>query len=106
MTSLKKQIAHDAFLNEKWAVSITKYAEYLQDNPDSSSSWLNIAAAYYNLNQLDVALENIEYAIEVDPEWHLIYVYKAQIYMALNDKDAAKKALNIAKDILKRYAVI
>lgn len=105
MSSLKHKAQID-FKNQKWEASILKFVEYLQEHPDSSSSWLNIAAAYYNMDQLDSALENIQYAEEVDPEWHLIYLYKAQIYAALKRFDDARKSIKICKDILIKYKVI
>jgi tetratricopeptide (TPR) repeat protein len=53
-----------------WRDSLTLWTEELAHNPESAVAYTNIAAYYFATGDLTHALERIDHAIALDPEWY------------------------------------
>ena len=69
--------------------AIEQYEILLKNNPDNFEDWTNYAKAYLQKKEYKISLGLLQKAMDQDSTNALNYLYSAQNYIALDDKDNA-----------------
>ncbi len=104
--------------------AIAQYQEVIQDEPENKKAYLNLAGAYREaaVNAQDKgekaksadyntkALETLDVLQGIDSENYLVYLRKADVYMALDNlpdtEKAAKKSLDLNPNQYEAYMIL
>jgi len=94
--------------------SIPFYQEAINNNPNYQEAYNDMAIAYIRLEKYDLALENLDIALTINPEFKLaqnnkVYVYRKQGTKKRNEEDyqgaitAYQEAININSSFFEVY---
>ena len=75
-----RQSALDLFSSGKYAKSIAEWREYLKLDPKSDEAWFYIGAGYQNERQMDMAIENFEKCLDLNPNHVLAHLNVGRLY--------------------------
>jgi len=77
--------------------SIEFFEDFLENNPYSEIGWYQLSVSFHNINQLQEALDAVEYAIVIDDEFAAAYHEKASI---LEDMEMYEEAISVYKELI------
>jgi tetratricopeptide (TPR) repeat protein len=69
------------------------FNEFLDENPYSAVAWVNLGLVYFNLELFEKAVDALDFAIAIDPEYGEAYYHKAIALMSTDDFDTALELL-------------
>lgn len=104
-TAAKNNLGTAYLAKEDWDAAIAVFTEVNKDllytTPHFSHS--NLAWAYYNRQQYDLAEQQYKEALEIEPKFIIALRGLAQTYLALNKHAEARTTLEKAMDISPRF---
>ncbi|KAA6390962.1 MAG: putative stress induced phosphoprotein 1 [Streblomastix strix] len=87
-----KEAGNKAFAEKDYLQALLNYTKAIKVDRNNASLWGNRAAAYYNLGIYEKAIEDSNYAIELQPKTSKFYWRKGISHLALGQNYAAKLA--------------
>ena len=94
-----RQIALDLFGAGAYAKSINEWREYLKYEPASDEAWFYIGASYQNEKQMDLAIENFEKCLELNPNHVLARLNAGRLYEHEKNFKAAEEQFLKVKEL-------
>ncbi len=89
----KLEEAQEAIDADSFDEAIDIVWEVLEDDPDNADAYNLLAYSQRNLDQTDVAMENYNRALEIDPEHKGALEYQGELYLLLDNRSAAEANL-------------
>jgi len=83
-------LQQDARLSEK---AISNYKKYLAKYPDDADARVDMAICYYNLNDYNTAISEMETAIKYQPKHQIAYLNLGIVNLAAKNIEASKEWL-------------
>ena len=82
------KLAQDAGLSEK---AISNYKKYLAKFPEDADARVDMAICYYNLNDYNTAISEMETAIKYQPKHQIAYLNLGIVNLAAKNIEASKE---------------
>jgi tetratricopeptide (TPR) repeat protein len=82
-------------------IAIAKYAEVTKNEPNNSIAWYNLANALKRQGLYNQALQALDSALVIDPEYAAAWRNKGQILNQMGNKTGADEATAKAKELTK-----
>eukprot|EP01083_Nonionella_stella_P051060 135579_1 len=84
------------FKQSKYKDAIAKYTKGLSLDPKNEKLFSNRAFAYQKVNELQLALNDINSGIDINPKWFKLHLRKGDILRSMSKKKEALAAYSIA----------
>ncbi|MCB2108813.1 MAG: tetratricopeptide repeat protein [Rhodobacteraceae bacterium] len=79
--------------NQNFEEAVEMLEEILRFEPENADAYNLLAYSQRNLGELDLAMENYNKALEIDPQHNNALEYQGELFLKLGDQPSAEKNL-------------
>jgi predicted O-linked N-acetylglucosamine transferase (SPINDLY family) len=98
------ELAVSLLEQRKFTQSIVNFMKHLTEEPRHVKSWVGIGIAYYNLNNIFEALQNLEVALEIEPNDPSALISAAVCYSQVGMHEKASNLANLAAELAPHHS--
>jgi len=95
----QKEKADAAFKDAEYRDAIVYYTRALRHTPRNERLLSNRSAAYCKISKFQLALDDVNLAMEIEPSWPKLFYRKGQALRGLRRWDEATSAFNEGRDL-------